>query len=540
MSAPQKSVLIVDDDQVIREQLGEKLRRNYFEIYLASNGEEALELFEKSHIDIILLDIKLPDMDGLEVLRQVKENNPNCQVVVMTGYGSQDLAIQSLRSGAIDYIEKPLDMEQFKASIGRAEEKISQQEELSFRETILIVDDEPDVVKQLKRVLEREGYEVFGATSGSEGISLAEKNKVEVVVVDYRLGDMTGLEVFKRIREFYDDIEGIVITGHGKQEIAVKALRAGALDYLTKPLNLEELLFSVENAIERINLKRNRLYRQRELVITSEIKEKMNRELEQKVEERTKELKKTEAELFQTSKLATLGEMSAGLAHELNQPLGGIELAAEHLRKLKERDRLDEEALESALQDIEASVDRMSSVLKHVRTFARQDTLEFLEVEINETIENALELLGQQLRLHEIELVRNFNDNLPKIEGAPYQLEQVWINMISNARDALDEAEREKNLKKRLEIETDLLAENKGVVVRFKDNGIGIPEPALEKIFEPFFTTKEVGEATGLGLAISYGIIEEHEGDIEIESTPGDGTTVSVLLPLEQEDKSKI
>ena len=267
---------------------------------------------------------------------------------------------------------------------------------------------------------------------------------------------------------------------------------------------------------------------------------KLNGELERRIEERTKKLSQVEAELFQTSKLATLGEMSAGLAHEMNQPLRGISLIAKNFRKLMEMGKLSQEELKSGLKDIETSVKRMSKVIQHIRTFARQDTLKFVEVDVNETIDSALSLLGEQLRLHEIEIVRNSYPTLPKITGEPYQLEQVWINLITNARDAMDEKGKQMrdgrlqigDYRKKLTISTSYNPESKIMGIRVQDNGIGMSKEEKEKAFEPFFTTKEVGKATGLGLSISYGIIESHKGRIEMGSEKGKGTTVKVILPI--------
>ena len=280
----------------------------------------------------------------------------------------------------------------------------------------------------------------------------------------------------------------------------------------------------------------------RSVTLKSEIISEMNEELERKIEERSKELSQTQAQLFQTSKLATLGEMSAGLAHEMNQPLGGISLVAKHLRKLMGREALSREEIESGLRDIETSVKRMSKIIQHIRTFARQDTLSFIRVDANETIDSTLSLLGEQLRLYAIEVVLELDPALPKITGEPYQLEQVWINLIGNARDAMDEKEKQisdgklqiTDYKKRLNISTihNSQSEMPSVEVSISDNGVGLNEEQKEKIFEPFFTTKEVGKATGLGLSISHGIVESHKGKIELESKEYEGTTVRVILPI--------
>jgi len=267
----------------------------------------------------------------------------------------------------------------------------------------------------------------------------------------------------------------------------------------------------------------------------------MNEELERRIEERSRELNLTQAQLFQTSKLASLGEMSAGLAHEMNQPLGGISLVAKNMRKLEERGLLTAEEIDSALNDIEASVVRMSKIIKHIRTFARQDTLSYIQVDVNETIDSALGLLGEQLRLHGIEVALELDRDLPKVTGEPYQLEQVWINLITNARDAMEEKEKQiaegalqaSGYTKLLTISSSLNSKpgKDGIVIHFHDNGSGITDEDKDKIFHPFFTTKEVGRATGLGLSISYGIVQKHNGSIEIVSKAGEGTTISVLVP---------
>ncbi len=533
-----RSVLIVDDDRIIREQLEKELKRNFFSTFVAADGKTALDLFDRGKIDILLIDIRLPDIDGLELLAKVKAQKPECEVIVMTGFGTHDIAIQSLRRGAIDYLEKPLQIEDLNAAIGRAQEKLSEKEELSYRNVLLVIDDEEEALTLMKRTLEKEGYDVHGASGGTEGLNIIEKTRIDVIITDIQMKGLNGIEVFQHAKKMYTDIEGIMVTGHKDQELAIKAVRAGAFDYITKPIDLDDLIFAIQKAIERINLNRNRLYRNRELKLTSEIITKMNDELEKRITERTETLKATQVQLFQTSKLATLGEMAAGLAHELNQPLAGLSLICKHLLKLVEINGLTEKEIRTSLHDIESSVKRMSRIIQHIRTFARQDTLKFIEVDIVATIEYALDLLGEQIRLHEIEVVKELRQDLPQVQGEPYQLEQVWINIISNARDALDEAGRrrgteQEQYRKRLSISVSLDESDgrKSVIVSFKDNGVGMTAAQRDKIFEPFFTTKEVGKATGLGMSISFGIIENHKGRITVESEEGRGATVNVILP---------
>lgn len=536
-----RTVLIVDDDETTRTQLENELKRSYFLPKSVGDGKQALAVIKPVCPDLILLDVKLPDMDGIELLGKIKEQNPACQVIIMTGYGGEEIAVSALRKGAIDYLEKPLNMTELSAALGRAQEKLLQGQGLLYKNTILVTDDDEIVVDRIKRFLEKEGYMVFGATAADQGLEIIAGQKIDVVITDIKMQGMNGLEYLQKAKQLYPDIEGIVVTGHKTGEFAIEALRAGAIDYISKPIDLDELLFSVAKAIERIRLNRDRLFRSRELKITSEIIAKMNQELERRIEERSKELSKTQTQLFQTSKLATLGEMAAGLAHEINQPLGGISLVATHFRKLMERQKLTDKELESGIKDIEASVKRMSLIIQHIRIFARQESLTFKLVDLSETIASAMSLLGEQLRLHEIEVAQVLEPDLPKIKGEPYQLEQVWINLISNARDAMDEKQKQisegkmaaAGYRKKLVISVSHHKDAKSILVSFADNGMGLSEENKKRVFEPFFTTKEVGKGTGLGLSISYGIIDTHKGRIEMDSADTQGTTIKVYLPCE-------
>ena len=171
-SAIKTTVLIVDDDALIRQQLEKELKRSYFNTSTAACGQEALEIITREKIDILLLDVNLPDTDGFELLEKVKGQQPQCQVIVITGFGSEEIAIQALRRGAIDYIEKPISIDVLTAALGRAQERMAQSNEMSYQNTILVIDDEEEVMKRLKRFLEKEKFTAFGATSAQEGLKI--------------------------------------------------------------------------------------------------------------------------------------------------------------------------------------------------------------------------------------------------------------------------------------------------------------------------------------------------------------------------------
>jgi signal transduction histidine kinase len=174
--------------------------------------------------------------------------------------------------------------------------------------------------------------------------------------------------------------------------------------------------------------------------------------------------------------------------------------------------------------------ERISKIIDHLRDFSRQSKFEFRPLDIREPIENALMITGQQLLNHGIRIHKNFQPGLPQIRGDANQLEQVFLNLITNAKDAMEKGDRQRELT----INTAIIRHNgwNDIEVSFRDTGKGIPEENLDKIFEPFFSTKEVGRGTGLGLSICYGIIEAHGGRIEVESKIEEGTTLRVILPV--------
>lgn len=531
-------ILIVDDDPIICRELQKELKRNFHPTYTANNSKEALEILNKNKIDIILLDIFMPDIDGLDMLEKVKAKWPSIEVIIITGYSSQDVAIKALRRGAIDYLEKPISYKELNTSIGRALEKITANADLVYKHSILLVDDDENATKKLSKILSKEGYEVFIANDGKKGLGIINNNKIDIIIADIEMPIMGGIELLEKVKSFQKDVEVIMMTGFGGESLAIEALRKGAINYLRKPIDLDELLIAIEQAVERILLYRNQLYRDRELKINSQIVSKINEDLERRIEERTQTIAHVQSQLFQTSKLATLGEMAAGLAHELNQPLTGLSLCATTMKKLKQRDLLTDSEIEDSIETIEGLIKRMSKIIVHIRTFARQDLQKFTPIDVNESAKNALKLMEEQLRLHNIEVNINFDLNIPKVNGEPYQIEQIVINAISNAKDALEQKEdstieKPSTWSKTLEIKTLLV--NNWVCIDITDNGIGMSDELKQKIFEPFYTTKEVGKATGLGLSISYGIIENHKGRIDVFTEEGKGTTISIKLPIDLE-----
>ncbi len=251
-----------------------------------------------------------------------------------------------------------------------------------------------------------------------------------------------------------------------------------------------------------------------------------------------------EAQLIQASKMATLGEMSAGVAHELNQPLNAIRIGSDLLKKVVDRgERLEPDLAGKVSREISAQVERAANIINHLREFGRKsESGELEKVNINKPIRDVFTVLGQQLKLRQIKVNLDLDENLPPVYGVSNRLEQVFINLVMNARDAIEEMLEKGYEKEREGLLTIRTYQEKGrVVAVVRDNGSGMPERVKEKVFEPFFTTKDLGRGTGLGLSISYGIIKDYEGTIEVQSMPGSGTIFKISLPglASEEDLQK-
>ncbi|MBI5755851.1 MAG: HAMP domain-containing protein [Nitrospirae bacterium] len=245
------------------------------------------------------------------------------------------------------------------------------------------------------------------------------------------------------------------------------------------------------------------------------------------------DIKSTNAQLTQSAKLAAVGELAAGVAHELNQPLMVIR---GHAQELLDGNSIPE-AVRKDIKLIEKQTGRMMRIIDHLRAFARQSSGTFEQVNLNSVLNDSFTLVTQQLKNHNIEIVKEFDETIPKIWGDHNRLEQVFLNLITNARDAMEE--KGEGI---LTVQTRSVFNSKeegkealsGIRVILSDTGTGIEDNIMDKIFDPFFTTKEVGKGTGLGLSIGYSIIKEHGGTINVESRVGTGTRFTLEFPAER------
>ena len=387
------------------------------------------------------------------------------------------------------------------------------------RATVLIVDDEPFNLDLLEQEL-MDDYEVVRAEDGEGALREADACEPDLILLDVMMPGMGGLEVVERLRASEKHVSTPVIlltalSGMGDQ---VAGLDSGADDYITKPFDPDDLHARIRSALRIGGLQKALAEERNEL------------------QEALASLQAAEAQLVHSEKMAGLGKLVAGVAHELNNPIGFIYANMDHFRRyLGELQTAYEGA--SVPSDMAQRADRafttlgrltescsngarrIKEIVQGLRTFSRLDEAERKVVDIHEGIESTLTLLEHHLK-DRVTVHKNYGD-LPQVECYAGQLNQVFMNLLTNASDAIAG-----------EGDIWITTSQDGDVVRvaIRDSGCGISQDDVSRIFEPFFTTKDVGKGTGLGLSISYGIVQKHGGDILVENAEGEGTTFTVVL----------
>jgi len=382
---------------------------------------------------------------------------------------------------------------------------------------ILVVDDQKDVVKILDDLLDREGYVVDGAGEGEEAIKMARDKFYNVVLLDLKLPDKHGLDVLEEIKRIHPDTMVIIMTAYASVESSIDAMKKGACSYIVKPFNIDEVVISVKNALESQRLHFENVKLIENLKARTKELEKLNRDLTEK-----------QQQLIQSNKMAALGQLSAGLVHELNNPIGGILGYAQYILSKIENKELGKKDLNGCLQGlkfIEKESDRCKTIIDHLLMFSKSEKVGFEPLDLKWIIEMTISMIDYQINTQNITVKKNY-EKTDKILGNSNQLQQVFTNIIMNAIHAMPHG-------------GELLVETNGgqggdtgkIMVVFKDNGCGIKKGDMDKIFDPFFTTKKDSKGLGLGLSVSYRIIQDHNGEIFVDSEMGRGTKFTIKLP---------
>ena len=392
------------------------------------------------------------------------------------------------------------------------------QSESCNKATVVIIDDEQIILDLTSIILKNRGYNVFSATDAREGLELIEKINPELVLLDYMMPGKDGLTALKEIKERFPDTYVIMFTGKGSEEIAVELMKSGASDYLLKPFNNQDLSERMENVlrVRSVEIHNRQLLREREMLL-AEIEE-WNRELEKRVEEKTEALQKAQAEIVQSEKLATLGYLSAGMAHEIRNPLNSIALFIQLLKNgIDQPEKI--EYLDKSLKEI----DRIDAILRKLLDAAKRPRFEIKEVRIDQIIDSTIEIFMPQIKHHNIKIVRDFRQIPPPFQADPLEIEQIFTNLFVNA---IHEMPTQGTLAVHLD------HDEKKMIIRISDSGKGIPSECISNIFDPFFTTKSCG--IGMGLAVVLRIVKTYFGRIEVEKSDENGTTFLITIPFTQ------
>jgi PAS domain S-box-containing protein len=258
--------------------------------------------------------------------------------------------------------------------------------------------------------------------------------------------------------------------------------------------------------------------------------EEITHRLEMMVEERTRQLKETHDKLLHQDKMASLGKLSASVVHEINNPIAGILNLTMLIKRILKEDTINQKEigkLNQFLDLMETETRRISRIVSNLLMFSRQSKMELKEININQLIEKTLFLNANLIKINGVKVRDKLDVDLPDIVGSEDQLQQVFMNVVSNAVEAMS-ATKDGSLS----VETSYSKKDDKIIARFKDSGAGVPEENMSKLFEPFFTTKKKGKGVGLGLSVAYGIVKEHGGSVYVNSKPGKGTTFKISLPI--------
>ncbi len=431
------------------------------------------------------------------------------------------------------------------------------------QQTILVVDDNPTNIEVLFDVLDAFGYRVAIAKSGEVALKRMQSSLPDLILLDVMMPGIDGFETCRQIKasESLRDIPVIFMTALSDPVDKVKGLKLGAVDYITKPIQHEEVLARINVHLQLRHL---------------------NQTLETQVAERTAELtasvtqlKAAQIQLVQSEKMASLGQLVAGVAHEINNPInfiyGNLRPAEDYIEDLlgfvdcyqthipevpaPVRDCMEQIDLEFLRKDLpqlirsmKVGADRIRKIVLSLRNFSRLDESELKTVNVHEGLDSTLLILQYRLKRRDsgslaIAVVKDYGA-LPQIECYPSQLNQVFMNLLANAIDALEEqfhldqqtapAQSAYSTEHPPTIHIQTLQQTADrVTIRISDNGPGIPEELQPKLFDAFFTTKAPGKGTGLGLSISYQLlVEKHHGMLRCQSKPGQGTQFEIELPV--------
>ncbi len=496
-------VLLIDDEEDTLSSLSRSLKSNGYDVITASSGEMGLDAFERESPPIVLTDLRMPGLDGLVVLKRVKNSNPDTEVILIASHGDMDSAIDALRYGASDFVKKPVGEMDLKIALRRAEEKLLMREKL--REYTLDLENMCYIA--MEEVKRKSDFQDKLITSSNDGI-VATDEKGIIVTFNPGAEAIFGVQKIEVARkaafrdlfppEIADVFSLMFKKGKHMGEVEWKevAIRRGDNDDIPVRFSAT-LLFDGDDIIGSVGFFQD-----------------------------LSEIKRLEQELVKSERLAAIGQTVARLAHYIKNILTGLK-GGTYIVNLG-LDKNDTDKLRKGWVMVEKNVGRISSLVLDLLAYSRERKPEYRECHPNDVVEDVCELLEGMAMENQIRVVRDFDPQIKVVAMDPDMVHRVLLNLVSNAVDAcifdLDSTKQhEVSVKTQLE---------EGNIIRFDvaDNGCGMTEEVKNRIFTAFFSTKG-GKGTGLGLLVVQKLVYEHDGRIDICSEEGKGSTFIVRLP---------
>ena len=527
-------LLVVDDDEEMLRFLKEKLTARGFQVDTANSGGEAIEKVQIRHFDLVICDFKMPVIDGIATLERVRDLDPTLQVIMISGQSSLDDAVLAMKEGAYDFLQKPVVMDALFFRIEKALEKRRLESMLAIYESGKAIFSNNKLEKILESILKLLTKD-FHADEGS--FMLVGPEEHLYIAASFGLADEV---VHSTIIKLGERVAGLAAK-EKRSYLLTDGLEhyAEFLGIESKPRIRSSLIipvYHINTLLGVLNLNRTGGHKNFSLselrdvsVFASKIAQVIeNARLYKTLEEKMKELKSTYTALeesknllVQKEKLATLGSMMAGVAHEIGNPLTTVMGYIEMLLHSSEP----REEVQEHLGIVYKEAERCSTIIHDLLQFSRHRSPRLVSFDVRQVIAETLDLMKIEIENHKIHMGASFGHECPKIFADPDQLKQVFLNLIKNAVQAMS-GQTDKRIQIRI-FETE-----KYLCIEISDNGSGISPDNLKKLFTPFFTTKENKNGTGLGLSISHEIIQAHGGLLTAKSKSGHGAVFTIELPL--------
>jgi len=505
--------LVIDDEAGIRKVLSIALADAGCEVIEAADGMEGLRLFREISPQIVLTDIRMPGMNGLDLLQKLKTEEGDKEVIVITGFGEMELAIRALQLDASDFITKPIHHEALTVALKRAKERYLTRKDLNDY-TSLMEERWITTAEELARTF---NFQTHLIESSIDGIMGWDKDG-RVVTFNRSMEKMLGFSK----QEVRGRVAFHAFFPVGAAERFSEALRSEDFGGKDRLMLYEMTLLDRYGARIPVQLSATVLVEEdQEIGMVGFFRDlRETRRLEQQFADQER--------LLHQDKMISLGRLAASVVHEINNPLAGILNYIRLMLKIVNRDAINADQLDKFkryLTLIDGETSRCSRIVSNLLAFSRKSQMEFTDVDVNELVQKCVLLSQHKVALQNIEIRTVLDPGSPRVNGDYNQIQQALINLIFNAVDAMVEGGT-------LCLSSVLKPSEQSVQIKVADTGCGIPKEEQEHLFEPFYTTKKEGKGLGLGLATVEGIVERHRGKIFVQSESGKGSVFTLELPV--------